>query len=127
MLATLWRWLGGEVYGAFLPLHSHQGAKDYLVDLWRTAPRRVALSHSLLCLIVCGLPPVILFTPKLLPSLSAAEKERFVNRLLRSSFYWFRVIGYGVKSHALVAQLRYPAARAELKVSGAPAGERATA
>lgn len=123
MLQSALRWLGREVYGSFVPLEGNgslRGAEDYLSELWRTFPKRIALSHTLLCVAVMVLPCL---TKSLRPLflLNRSAKNHFASHLLRSRLYLFRLIAYGVKGHALVATLRTAAARDSLVESSSPA------
>lgn len=107
------RWLGRGVYTGFVPINPSctQGAEEYLVDLWRSAPKRVAFVHTALALTVTLLPFLFLRRLKLFPSLLPKEQERMILKMMRSPIYLFRLIAYGVKGHALVAVLRHPQAR----------------
>lgn len=108
MRTRLLRSLGRAAYGLFLPYNDNAkliGAAEYLPTLWRDFPLKVALSHTLLCLAVFFLPPLILRKPKLLNGLTVSEKEQYATALLRSRIYLIRLIGYGVKGHALVSVL----------------------
>jgi hypothetical protein len=110
------RWLGRSVYTPFVPVTSSacQGTERYLEDLWDHAPWRVALLHTFLALIVQCLPVLVLGRPVLFSMLSKPNQEKFQQRLFRSRWYALRLIGYGIKGHALVATLRDPKAREEL-------------
>jgi len=113
MITYTLKWMGREVYGAFLPLdapHKLVGAENYLPDIFRSTTFSVGASHTLLCVAVFFLPVFSRFL-RPLGLLTREEKDRFVTRLLTSPLYLFRLIGYGVKGHALVAVLREPVAR----------------
>lgn len=128
MISSLLRRLGRVSYGAFLPLDSDEklvGASTYLVDAWRTAPKSVALAHIVLCAAVYLLPLVIFPYFRPLSLLAPASRDKFVKELLQSKIFFLRLVGYGVKGHALVAILREPIARRSLESQSLPAARRA--
>jgi hypothetical protein len=110
------RWLGRTVYGSLVPFPAEHltGAENYLVDLWRIAPKKIALVHTLLAILMYLSPPLILLTPHFLAGLTPRQNNEFQARLIRSRFFLLRTITYGVRGHALVAILREPSARAWL-------------
>ncbi len=110
------RWLGGSVYPAFVPVEGEgrAGAERYLGDLWRDAPRLVAAGNIALAGFVCVSPLFILGRPRLLPSLSEADRKRLLSRMMTSRFYLLRVAFQACKGSALIAILREPAARRSL-------------
>lgn len=122
MVSPLLRHLGRVSYGAFLPLEDLSGAENYLVDVWKHFPRSVALAHTVLCLGVYFLPVFTYLRPlSLLPS---KARDQYVQELLNSRVYLFRLIGFGVKGHALVAILRVKNARESLAKTSDIAGAR---
>lgn len=108
----LLRRLGSVVYGTFFPVPGQNlGAERYLEDLWRDAPARVALVHTLLAVFVFFAPPFIVGKLRTLAGLSTNEHEDFQRHLLHSPFYFIRLAGYAVRGHAMVAALRSPDTR----------------
>ena len=108
------RWLGRNVYPAFVPDGACAGAERFLEDVWRDAPRRVAFAHTAMAALTCLLPMAMLRTLRPLPFLPAAERERFVARALAAKRYAVRVMAYAMRGNAFVAVLRDPTARARM-------------
>lgn len=120
MVSSFLRRLGRVSYGAFLPLGSDElleGASNYLVDAWKSSPKSVALAHTILCATVYFLPLFLFPYFRPLSMLAPASRNKFVNELLQSKLYFLRLVGFGVKGHALVAILRDPIARQALQKS----------
>lgn len=118
MVSSLLRRLARVSYGAFLPLDNEaklEGASSYLTDAWKSLPPQVALAHTVLCAVVFFLPLFLFPYFRPLSILPSASRDQYVKELLTSKIYLFRLVGYGVKGHALVAILREPAAREALK------------
>ncbi len=119
------RWLGRGVYPAFLPTEGGipAGAERYLEDLWRQAPRFVALGHTALALAICCLPPFLLGRLRAFPALPQEDRERMLRGMMGSRWYLLRVAASAAKGAALIAILRDPEARAALLTPpGAPGG-----
>ena len=110
-------WLAGRTYPAFLPspaTFSSPSGRNYLIDLWRDAPRRVAWAQTLMVCLLFFLPMLLRYRLAFFPYLKDAEKEDFLSRLMRSRFYFLRIFVYALKAQALCALLRDPAVRAEI-------------
>ena len=86
---------------------------NYLGDLWQHAPRRVALTHTLLAIFVC-LTPLLFGRFRLLPWLAPAEQQELLGRLLRARNYFLRMIAFALRGHALMAALRDAELRVQL-------------
>ncbi len=101
------RWLGRAVYGTFVPLQGPlEGAESYLETLWRDAPKRVALIHTLVAFMVMWLPPLVIVKFKPLCFLSHGDRERFQQKMLHSKYYVIRMLALAVRGHALVSTFR---------------------
>jgi hypothetical protein len=106
------RWLGNHVYGAFFPVEGGSvGMERYLEDLWHEAPLSVALTHTMLAIFVQFSPILFIGRFALLSQLKLSERETLQKRILHSKWYLFRLIGYGVRGHAMVAALRHKETR----------------
>ena len=120
MPKRLLRHFSFHVYFAFCPLdddRAHRGAETYLIDLWRYFPKSVALSHTLLCIAVYFLPAFTFYPLRVLSRLPLSQRNIFVTRLLTSRIYFFRLVAYAVKGHALVAIFRDADIRHECKTN----------
>lgn len=82
------------------------GAERFLEDLWRVAPRRVALGSTLAVLAIALSPPLTLRRWAVFHRLSADEREAALRALLTVRLYPLRLLVTGVKMQALVAVLR---------------------
>ena len=117
MVKRALRWLGRHAYESWIPRREDvpaSGAERFLEDLWRDAPARVALGHTLMAAATCVLPVVLLRTLRPLPFLTRDEREVFLTRLLHAPVYALRILGYATRGNALVAILREPEARTAL-------------
>ena len=117
MIHRFARRLGRVAYGSFVPATDLVGAETYLEDIWCQGAKVVALTHGLLALTVCLLP-LLMGSRKTLFTLDSKRREVFLGRILTHRTYLIRLIGMGVKGHALMAILRFPGSRRELL--GAP-------
>jgi hypothetical protein len=115
-LARLTRVWAGSVYAAMVPVlpGPGAGATTFLEDLWREAPRRLALASTVGVLLIALSPPLVLGRLTLFHRLRRDEQERLLGKLLGVRSYPLRMLVFGVKSQALVAVLRDPAARKRL-------------
>lgn len=113
-VSKILRWLGRGVYPSFLPTPHTAGAETYLEDMWNHTSKKVALLHTGLAMLISLSPFFLLGKLKLFPYLSPKDKQRLQDKLLFSRIYLVRIIGYAVRSHALVAILRDPKAREAL-------------
>lgn len=105
-IARVW---AGTVYAAMVPVRDDgvpDGAATFLEDLWRTAPLRVWLPSAAGALLIALSPPIVLGRFTLFHRLSAADRQRLLEKLMTSRPYTTRLLFYGVKSQALVAVLR---------------------
>ncbi|MBI4404376.1 MAG: hypothetical protein HY537_09460 [Deltaproteobacteria bacterium] len=109
------KWLGISVYGAFVPVPDTRGAGSYLVDLWKHAPSHVAAAHTIAALIILFLPPLMIGKLSLFSALPRRDKDRMLEKLIHSKHFWFRMIAYGVRGHAMVATFRFPETKSCLK------------
>lgn len=101
------RWAGG-VYAGFVPVSADtpDGAADFLDDLWRVAPARVALAATGGALLFSLSPPFLIGRLRLFHQLDEAERERLLERAMTLRPYPLRLWFFGVKSMALLAVLR---------------------
>lgn len=109
--------LSESVYFPFVPIadpRAVSGARTYLRDLWSGYRWNIAFVHTAICAFMYFLPVLILGKAKTLPMLGAAERELFLKRILESRLYPLRLLGYGVKGHALMAVLRDASLRRDL-------------
>lgn len=125
MLSVVCRRWAGSVYAGFVPVDPDvpavpEGAASFLEDLWRVAPRRVALATTLGALLVCFSPVFVIGRPTLFHRLAVADRERLLQRLMTARPYPFRLWFFGVKSMALVAVLRDPDCRREFQLDPGP-------
>lgn len=125
LLSVVSRRWAGSVYAGFVPVHPDvpavpEGAASFLEDLWRVAPRRVALATALGALLVCFSPVFVIGRATLFHRLTVDDRERLLQRLMSARPYPLRLWFFGVKSMALVAVLRDPACRRSLGLDPGP-------
>lgn len=117
---TFLRGLGKEVYGGLVPLEDSllEGAAGYLPDLWNEAPLRIAMTHTVLAIMISLLPLFLIGRPRRFGRLSAGDRVKVMEKMMRSRFYLLRIVAYGVKGHALVAVLRKTESRQSVVALG---------
>lgn len=98
-------WLSREGYGSLASIDKSQ-AENYLNELWNKAPKLVFLSQFVGLVFIQLSPVLYFFRLTFFHKLNPAQNEIMQTRLSSSRFYPVRLLFYGVRAHALVAQFR---------------------
>jgi hypothetical protein len=100
-------WLSREGYGSLAPIDKIQ-AESYLIDLWNKAPKLVFLSQFIGLSFIQLSPLFYFYRPHLFSNLTLTENDILQKKLSTSRWYMVRLLFYGVRAHALIAQFRKP-------------------